>query len=57
MNKNKSKGSSQSTKSNTKRKIINSYGYDVSDFTMLDMPARRDPNTGRLISTKNRHPK
>ena len=57
MNKNKSKGSSQSNKSNTKRKIVNSYGYDVSDFTVLDIPARRDPNTGRLISTKKHTPK
>ena len=53
MDNNKPKNSSQSTKSNTKKKNLNSYGYDVSDFTVLDIPARRDPNTGRLISTKN----
>ena len=51
MNKNKTKISSQSTKSNTRRKILNSYGYDVSNFNVLDIPVRRDPNTGRLIST------
>ena len=56
MNKNKNKKSSQSTKSNKRKKILNSYGYDVSNFTVLDIPVRRDPNTGRLISTKKRQP-
>lgn len=51
MDKNKTKISSQSTKSNTRRKNLNSYGYNVSDFNVLDIPVRRDPNTGRLIST------
>ena len=58
MNKNKNKNkSSQSTKSNTRKKILNSYGYDVSNFNVLDISVRRDPNTGRLISTKKHHPK
>ena len=51
MNKNKTKMSSQSAKSKTRRKTLNSYGYDVSDFNVLDIPVRRDPSTGRLIST------
>ena len=56
-NKNKNKISSQSTKSNNRKKNLNSYGYDVSDFAVLDIAVRRDPETGRLISTKKQHPK
>ena len=46
--KNKNKASSYRTKS--VKKDINSYGYDVSKFTVLDIPVRRDPETGRLVS-------
>ena len=51
-NKNKNKISSQLTKSNTREKILNSYGYDVSDFAVLDIPVRRESKTGRLVSVK-----
>lgn len=56
-NQDKDKISSGSTKSSTKKKILNSYGYDVSNFGVLDIAVRRDPETGRLISTKKHHPK
>ncbi len=36
---------------NSKTKNLNSHGYDVSKFSALDIPVRRDPKTGRLIST------
>lgn len=32
------------------RKDINSYRYNVANFNVLDIPVRRDPKTGRLIS-------
>ena len=48
----KNKKSSQSTKSNTRRRILNSYGYDVSDFNVLDISVRRESKTGRLVSVK-----
>ena len=34
-----------------KKKDINKHGYDVSEFGVLYIPVRRDPETGRLIST------
>lgn len=51
MNKNKNKVSSR-TKSTTIRrgKDINSYGYNVANFNVLDIPVRRDSKTGRLVS-------
>ena len=52
MSKGKNKKSSQSTKSNTRRKILNSYGYDVSNFNVLDISVRRESKTGRLVSVK-----
>jgi len=48
--KNKLKNSSRHTRSKTKN--INSYGYDVSRFSVLDIPVRRDSKTGRLVSVK-----
>ena len=44
----KNKASSYRTKS--EKKDINSYGYNVANFNVLDIPVRRDPKTGRLIS-------
>ena len=42
-----------SNKSNSKqRKILNSYGYDISKFNVFDIPVRRESKTGRLISTR-----
>ena len=35
----------------TKKPNINAHGYDVSKFVKLDIPVRRDPETGRLVST------
>ena len=46
--KNKNKASSYRTKS--LKEDINSYGYNVANFNVLDIPVRRDPETGRLIS-------
>ena len=51
MNKRKNKVPPHPTSSNKKEKIINSQGYDISKFTVLDIPVRRDPETGRLVST------
>ena len=52
MNK-RNKISSQSTRSNTtRRKVVNSHGYNVSNFNVFDMPVRRDSTTGRLIITQ-----
>ena len=49
--KNKHKTSSYHTKSTPRgSKDINSYGYNVANFNVLDIPVRRDPETGRLIS-------
>lgn len=49
--KNKHKTASCRTRSSgTKNKNINSYGYDVSKFTVLDIPVRREATTGRLVS-------
>ena len=44
----KHKASSYCTKS--VKKDINSYGYNVANFNVLDIPVRRDPETGRLVS-------
>ena len=46
--KTKHKTSSYRTKSVKEDK--NSYGYNVANFNVLDIPVRRDPETGRLIS-------
>ena len=49
--KNKHKTSSYHTKSAPREsKDINSYGYNVANFNVLDIPVRRDPKTGRLVS-------
>ena len=45
------KKSSSKTKVPTKH--INSHGYDVSNFGILDMPVHRDSRTGRLVSNNN----
>ena len=34
-----------------KGRVVNSYGYNVSNFSVLDIPVRREASTGRLIST------
>lgn len=34
-----------------KKKHINTHGYNVSNFFVLDIPVRRDRETGRLMST------
>ena len=57
MNKSKNKVSPHPTGSNKKGKNINSYGYDISKFTVLDIPLRRDPETGRLVSVKKQSSK
>ena len=49
------KGSNKTN--NTQRKVLNSYGYDVSKFNMLDIPVRRESKTGRLISTSGNRQK
>ena len=46
--KNKRKASSYHTKSASKD--INSYGYNVANFNVLNIPVRRDSETGRLVS-------
>ena len=49
--KTKHKTSSYHTKSKPRgRKDINSYGYNVANFNVLDIPVRRDSETGRLVS-------
>ena len=50
--KNKQKKSSDHTKSKIK-KDINSYGYNVAQFNVLDIPVKRDSETGRLVSLKS----
>ena len=50
MRQSKTKECSKKSK-NQKSKNINSQGYDVSQFFVLDIPVRRDRETGRLIST------
>ena len=50
--KNKQKKSSDHTKSKIK-KDINSYGYNVAHFNVLDIPVKRDSETGRLVSLKS----
>ena len=57
MSKRKNTVSSHPTGSNKKGKNINSYGYDISNFNVIDIPVRRDPETGRLISITNQSSK
>ena len=49
-NKHKTASSCRTGSGKTKSKNINSYGYDVSKFTVLDIPVRREATTGRLVS-------
>ena len=51
--KNKQKKSSDHTKSKSK-KDINSYGYNVAHFNVLEIPVKRDSETGRLVSLKSK---
>ena len=51
MHKIKKNGVAKSKK--RKLKNINSHGYDISKFAVLDIPVRRDPETGRFISTNH----
>ena len=49
--KNKQKASSCRTRSAiTGSKVINSHGYNVANFNVLDIPVRRNSKTGRLVS-------
>ena len=57
MNRNKAKQIPKPVRSNTKGKNINSYGYDVSKFAVLDIPVRRDPETGRLVTIDSQYSK
>ena len=50
--KNKQKKSSDHTKPKFK-KDINSYGYNVALFNVLEIPVKRDSKTGRLVSLKS----
>ena len=45
-----SKNKSSYRRSTIKNKDINSYGYNVADFSELDIPVKRDSETGRLVS-------
>ena len=52
----KSKNSSHHTISkkvanSTSGKVINSHGYNIANFNVLDMSVRRESKTGRLVST------
>ena len=40
-------------KNQSKKRNINSYGYDVSNFGVLDMSVLEDSKTNRLTSVKN----
>lgn len=46
---------SKSKKFSSTRSKVNSHGYNVSNFNVLDMSVRRESKTGRLISA-NRKP-
>ena len=46
----KNKSSSYGLQSTIKSKDINSYGYNVAGFSELDIPVKRDSETGRLVS-------
>ena len=52
--KTKHKAPSYRTKSTSRgrSKDINSYGYNVANFNVLDILAQRDSKTGRLVSVK-----
>ncbi|MDE0092493.1 MAG: hypothetical protein OXN83_04315 [Oligoflexia bacterium] len=47
---NKNKSSSYRIQTIKKNKDINSYGYNVSSFSELDIPVKRDSETGKLVS-------
>lgn len=39
------------------RVVRNSYGYNIANFNVLDMSVRREPRTGRLVSTNRQSSK
>ncbi len=41
----------------TRGKVINSHGYNISNFNVLDMSVRRESGTGRLVSTNRQSSK
>ena len=51
MKKAKEVGANNKKHRTLRKKNLNSYGYDVSQFVVLDIPVRRDPQTGLLVST------
>lgn len=55
---NKNKSSSYPIQQTIKKnKNINSYGYNVSSFSELDIPVKRDSETGRLVSINKKSQK
>ena len=52
MSKNKNYSASKRAVNNTRNKVVNSYGYNISNFNVLDISVRRESKTGRLVSIK-----